>query len=89
MADQAPSHQLSIDRLREAMEDKAITQARFAHEGGLSRPYVSRVLSGERQPNFLFIAAIMKLFPQYSLGYFFTPTVNMSCQQCDTCEVSE
>jgi len=48
-----------------------LTKAELARRMGVSRACVSRILSGQRQPNAVFIANLKRVFPDCSLDAFF------------------
>ncbi|MEX0974298.1 MAG: helix-turn-helix transcriptional regulator [Bacillota bacterium] len=64
-------NRFSPERLRRALDESEMTQARLARKMGISRASLSRVLRGLRSPGSKFIAALKTAFPDKQMESFF------------------
>ncbi len=62
--------------LKNIIRKEGMNQLQFAKQLKISRSYLCRILSDRREPSIRLLGRLKTVFPEYSLDYFFTQTVD-------------
>ena len=70
-------YDFNVLALRQAMNEKQMSEAGLARAMGVSRACINRILKKQRRPSSKVIMGLKAAFPDKSLDYFF------SCEKTD------